>query len=40
MSATESAYANNRVMAIDPFDTEKGILEEAMITVILPYIKQ
>ena len=39
MSATESAYANNRVMAIDPFDTEKGILEEAMITVILPYIK-
>lgn len=39
MSATESAYANNRVMAADPFDTEKGILEEAMVTVVLPYIK-
>lgn len=39
MSATESAYANNRVMAVDPFDTEKGILEEAMVTVVLPYIK-
>ena len=39
MSATESAYANDRVMAVDPFDTEKGILEEAMITVVLPYIK-
>ena len=25
MSATESASANNRVMAIDPFDTENGI---------------
>lgn len=39
MSATESAYANDRVRAVDPFDTEKGILEEAMITVVLPYIK-
>lgn len=39
MSATESAYANERVMATDPFETEKGILEEAMVTVILPYIK-
>lgn len=39
MSATESAYANERVLAVDPFDTKKGILEEAMITVVLPYIK-
>lgn len=39
MSATESAYGNERVLAIDPFDTERGILEEAMVTVVLPYIK-
>lgn len=39
MSATESAYANERVQAADPFDTEKGILEEAMVTVVLPYVK-
>lgn len=39
MSATESAYSNDRVLAADPFDTKKGILEEAMITVVLPYIK-
>ena len=39
MSATESAYANERVLAADPFDTEKGILEEAMVTVVLPYVK-
>lgn len=39
MSATESAYANSRVLAIDPFNEEKGILEEAMVTVVLPYIK-
>ncbi|MCT7840975.1 MAG: C69 family dipeptidase, partial [Lactobacillus crispatus] len=39
MSATESAYANDRVLAVDPFDTDKGILEEAMVTVVLPYVK-
>ena len=39
MSATESAYANDRVLAADPFNIEKGILEEAMITVVLPYVK-
>ena len=39
MSATESAYANDRVMAVDPLDEEKGILEEAMITVVLPFIR-
>lgn len=39
MSATESAYANTRVLAADPFNTESGILEEAMVTVVLPYVK-
>lgn len=39
MSATESAYANERILAIDPFETETGILEEAMVTVVLPYVK-
>lgn len=39
MSATESAYANERVLAADPFDLDHGILEEAMVTVVLPYIK-
>ena len=39
MSATESAYSNERVLAIDPFKTEGGILEEAMVTVVLPYVK-
>lgn len=39
MSATESAYANERVLAVDPFDSEKGILEEAMVSVVLPYVK-
>lgn len=37
MSATESAYANERVLSADPL-VEKGIGEEAMITVTLPYI--
>ncbi|GBG05358.1 C69 family dipeptidase [Lactobacillus rodentium] len=39
MSATESAYANDRVQAFDPFNTKDGILEEAMVTVVLPYVK-
>lgn len=39
MSATESAYANERVLAADPFDEDHGILEEAIVTVVLPYIK-
>ena len=39
MSATESAYANDRVQAFDPFNTKEGILEEAMVTVVLPYVK-
>lgn len=38
MSATESAYANERVLAVDPLEAKTGILEEAMVTVVLPYI--
>lgn len=38
MSATESAYANEVVLGADPL-VEDGIGEEAMITVVLPYIK-
>ncbi|KRM56056.1 C69 family dipeptidase [Lacticaseibacillus sharpeae] len=38
MSATESAYANARVQGFDPF-VEHGIIEECMITVVLPYVK-
>lgn len=38
MSATESAYANERVLAYDPLNTTTGIGEEAMVTVVLPYI--
>ncbi|MHC3377032.1 C69 family dipeptidase [Ligilactobacillus equi] len=38
MSATESAYANQRVLGADPFVTG-GISEEAMVTVVLPYVK-
>lgn len=39
ISATESAYANERVLAVDPFELETGLLEEAIITVVLPYVK-
>ncbi|WP_125712526.1 C69 family dipeptidase [Companilactobacillus kedongensis] len=38
MSATESAYSNQQVLGADPL-LEDGIGEEAMITVVLPYIK-
>ncbi|MFD0897881.1 C69 family dipeptidase [Loigolactobacillus binensis] len=38
MSATESAYANERVLAYDPL-VPTGIAEEAMVTVVLPYVK-
>lgn len=37
MSATESAYANPLVLSYDPF-TEHGINEEAMVTIVLPYV--
>lgn len=38
MSATESAYANPRVLGYDPL-VKSGIAEEAMINVVLPFIK-
>ncbi|MCK8606542.1 C69 family dipeptidase [Apilactobacillus ozensis] len=38
MSATESAYANQQVLGYDPL-VEDGIGEEAMVTVVLPYVK-
>ena len=38
MSATESAYANERVLGYDPL-VKDGIGEEAMVTVVLPYVK-
>lgn len=37
MSATESAYSNETVLAADPFVAD-GIQEEAMVTVVLPYV--
>ncbi|MFT8390087.1 MAG: C69 family dipeptidase [Sporolactobacillus sp.] len=38
MSATESIYANARVLGYDPLNTETGIAEESMTSVVLPYI--
>ena len=38
MSATESAYANELVLAFDPF-VDDGIAEDIMLTVVLPYIR-
>ncbi|ANK59412.1 peptidase U34 [Loigolactobacillus backii] len=37
MSATESAYANAQVLGYDPL-VAGGIAEEAMVTVVLPYV--
>ncbi|MFD1549074.1 C69 family dipeptidase [Levilactobacillus fuyuanensis] len=37
MSATESTYSNERVLGADPL-VKDGIGEEAMITVVLPYV--
>ncbi|MFC6206017.1 C69 family dipeptidase [Levilactobacillus tongjiangensis] len=37
MSATESAYTNSHVLGIDPLVTD-GIAEDAMLTVVLPYV--
>lgn len=39
LSATESAYSNAEVLAVDPFVTKTGLLEEAIVTVVLPYVK-
>ncbi|WP_203641261.1 C69 family dipeptidase [Levilactobacillus andaensis] len=38
MSATESTYSNERVLGADPL-VKDGIGEEAMVTVVLPYVK-
>ena len=38
MSATESFYANERVLAADPMNTESGINEDAMMAMVLPFI--
>lgn len=38
MSATESTYTNDYVLGADPLEKD-GIGEEAMITVVLPYVK-
>lgn len=38
MSATESAYSNQLVLGCDPH-VEHGLNEEAMITVVLPFVK-
>ena len=38
MSATESAYSNALVLGYDPL-VENGLNEEAIITVVLPYVK-
>ncbi|MGF7436508.1 C69 family dipeptidase [Lentilactobacillus senioris] len=38
MSATESAYTNDNVLSIDPLVAD-GIGEEAMLNVVLPYVK-
>ena len=38
MSATESALANDRVLAFDPY-VENGLAEDAMLTAVLPYVK-
>ncbi|WP_125546059.1 C69 family dipeptidase [Levilactobacillus lindianensis] len=38
MSATESTYSNERVLGADPL-VKNGIGEEAMVTVVLPYVK-
>lgn len=38
MSASESAYSNSLVLGYDPL-VEHGLNEEAMITVVLPFVK-
>ncbi|MDO4903255.1 MAG: C69 family dipeptidase [Limosilactobacillus sp.] len=38
MSATESVYANERVLACDPLNTESGINEDLIVAITLPFI--
>lgn len=37
MSATESVYANERVLAFDPLNTESGVNEDVIVAMTLPY---
>ena len=37
MSATESTYANERVLALDPL-VEDGLAEDALLSVVLPFV--
>lgn len=38
MSATESVYANERVLSFDPLNTESGINEDLIVATTLPFI--
>lgn len=38
MSATESVYANERVLSFDPLNTESGINEDIIVSTTLPFI--
>lgn len=38
MSATESVYANERVLAFDPLNTESGLNEDVIVAMTLPFI--
>lgn len=38
MSATESVYANERVLAFDPLNTESGLNEDVLVAMVLPFI--
>lgn len=38
MSATESVYANERVLSFDPLNTETGINEDLVVATTLPFI--
>lgn len=38
MSATESVYANERVLAFDPLNTKSGINEDVIVAMTLPFI--
>ena len=38
MSATESVYANERVLAFDPLNTDSGLNEDVIVSMVLPFI--
>ncbi|WP_172623416.1 C69 family dipeptidase [Arabiibacter massiliensis] len=39
MSATESTYANERALACDPLVEEGGLAEDALVSIVLPFIR-